>query len=735
MLYLSAQGTFVAYRIPLAAALKVNPMNVITELTPPAERASSGDIVPYFNRELSWLEFNLRVLEEALDQRHPLLERVKFLSIFSTNMDEFFMIRVAGIKQQVAEGVVERSPDGMTPSEQLNAIRRVVEEQRELYQRCWLEDIQPKLQDQGIHLLNYHELTEEQRAACKAYFEREVFPVLTPLAFDPSHPFPHISNLSLNLAVVFNDPEEGELFARVKVPAVLQRLVPISGGICDRPTHIPAERRHCFTWIEQVIAENLDALFPGFEVVEAYAFRIIRNADMEIQEEEAADLLRTIEQGVRKRRFGAVVRLSVQHTMPQRIRDLLLANLKLTPDDLYEVCGPLGLSDLMTLTRIDRPDLKDPPFYPSAPTALRSMHSGNDLFAAIRHQDILLHHPYDSFQPLVELISSAAEDPDVLAIKQTLYRVGSNSPIVRALMRAREQDKQVTVLVELKARFDEENNITWARALERTGVHVVYGLMGLKTHAKLALIVRREHDGLRRYIHLGTGNYNATTARIYTDMGLLTCRSDIGADVSDLFNFLTGYSRQRRYRKLLVAPVNLRDRLAWLIEREISHAASGRAGHLIFKLNAIVDPEMTDLLYRASHAGVRVELVVRGICCLRPGVPNMSEHITVRSIVGRFLEHSRIYYFGNGGDAEVYFGSADLMQRNLDRRVETLFPIEEPALIAHIRDYLLATYLRDNTRARILQPDGRYVRAHPLPDELPVDSQALFALGHDVPPD
>ncbi len=525
------------------------------------------------------------------------------------------------------------------------------------------------------------------------------------------------------------------MFARVKVPAVLPRLIPLVGGHCEGPGHIPPQRRHCFAWIEQVIAENVEALFPGVEVVETYAFRVTRNADMEIQEEEAADLLRTIEQGVRQRRFGAVVRISVQHNMPPRIRDLLLSNLKLTSDDLYELHGPLGLADLMALTRLDRPDLKDPPFYPAAPAVLRHARSSADLFAAIRQQDILLHHPYDSFQPLVELISAAAEDPEVLAIKQTLYRVGSNSPIVKALMHAREQDKQVTVLVELKARFDEENNISWARALERAGVHVVYGLVGLKTHAKIALVVRREQDGVRRYVHLGTGNYNATTARIYTDLGLLTCRPDIGADASELFNFLTGYSRQRHYRKLLVAPVNLREGLTRLIEREISHAASGHGGHLIFKINALVDPTTTDILYQASQAGVRVELVVRSICCLRPGVPELSENITVRSIVGRFLEHSRMYYFANGGAPEIYLGSADLMQRNLDRRVETLFPLEDPALIKHTHERLLQVYLRDNTRARVLQPDGSYLRAQPQNGEEPLDSQAIFAAGHDVPPD
>ncbi len=688
----------------------------------------------YFNRELSWLEFNRRVLEEAMDERHPLLERVKFLSIFSTNLDEFYMIRVAGLKQQIAAGVQSRSPDGMTPAEQLAAIRRATIPLLELHRACWLDDIKPKLCQQGIHLLDYDQLTAEQRATCTSYFEREVFPVLTPLAFDPTHPFPHISNLSLNLAVVIHDPDHGELFARVKVPAVLPRLVPVEGGACDDPEDIPPERRYCYTWLEQIITANVAALFPGEEIIECYTFRITRNADMEIEEEEAGDLLRMIEEGVRQRRFGAVVRLQVQHNMPERVRGLLLANLKLTLDDLYEMRGPLGLADLMFLTRIDRPDLKDPPFYPSPPAPLHHARSSDEIFGAIRQQDILLHHPFDSFQPLVTLIQAAAEDPNVLAIKQTLYRVGSNSPIVKALMHAREQDKQVTVLVELKARFDEENNIIWAKQLERAGVHVVYGLLGLKTHAKLALIVRREQDGLRRYVHLGTGNYNATTARIYTDLGLLTARTDIAADVSELFNRLTGFSRQRHYRKLLVAPVGMRDHLARLIEREIAHAAAGRQGHIIFKCNAIVDPKMTDLLYRASQAGVNVQLIVRGICCLRPGVPGLSDTIEVRSIVGRFLEHSRIYYFANDGKPQVYVGSADLMERNLDRRIETLFPIEADTLIDEIRK-LLDVYLRDTVRARILLANGSYVRAQPLDGQAPFDSQEYLSRGNMTPPE
>jgi polyphosphate kinase len=685
----------------------------------------------FFNRELSWLEFNQRVLEEALSDEHPLLERVKFLSIFSTNLDEFFMIRVAGIKQQIAALVTATSRDGMTPTEQLLAIRHVVIEQTTQQRNCWLDDLKPKLQERGVSVLDYVDLNEAQRAYCKRYFEQTIFPVLTPLAFDMSHPFPHISNLSLNLAVVINDPEEGHRFARVKVPSVIPRLLPLDSNTLSS-NGATADRRYSFVWIDQVIAEHIGALFPGFEVVESYAFRITRNADMEIQEEEAADLLRTIQQGLQQRRFGASVRISVEQSMPQHLRTLLLANLKLTPSDLFEMRGPLGLSDLMQLTRIDRPDLKDPPFYAHVPAILQHAQSSGDIFAAIRQQDILLHHPYDSFQPVVDLIEAAAEDPNVLAIKQTLYRVGSNSPIVKALMKAREQDKQVTVLVELKARFDEENNITWARALERAGVHVVYGLVGLKTHAKIALIVRREGDGIRRYVHLGTGNYNAATARIYTDFGLLTCNPEIGADASDIFNLLTGYSRQRQFRKLFVAPVSLREGLKRLIEREIEHVQNGEPGHLIFKTNAVVDPGMIDLLYRASQAGVKIDLLVRGICCLRPGAAGLSENITVRSVIGRFLEHSRIYYAYNAGNPELYFSSADLMQRNLDRRVETLFPIEDPVQVEQIRQNVLAIYLRDTVRTHILQENGSYVRPEVLDANQHFDCQAYFAAGHDL---
>ncbi len=673
---------------------------------------------PYLNRELSWLEFNRRVIAEAFDRRNPLLERVKFLAIWAANLDEFFMIRVSGIKQQISAGVQKQSPDGLTPTEQLAAVRRALlpalEEERNLF----LNELLPALREQGITLYGYAELNKAQRAWVDDYFQRNVFPVLTPLAFDSSRPFPFISNLSLNLAVVIQDHEKGELFARVKVPEVLPRLVPIPPELGEPSGDVPLSRRASFIWLEQVIAAHLGSLFPGVKVVESYPFRVTRNADMEIEEDEADDLLETIEQGVRQRRFGEVVRLTVESSMPDRIANLLLTNLKIEPSDLYTVRGPLGLADVMALTRLDRPDLKDSPHVPVLPTVLRG---GGDIFETIRAGDVLLHHPYHSFSPVIDFISAAADDPQVLAIKQTLYRVGSNSPIVRALMHAREQGKQVTAVVELKARFDEENNIIWARAMEAAGVHVVYGLVGLKVHAKLALVVRQEQEGIRCYAHLGTGNYNVATARVYTDLGLLTCDEDITADVVELFNTLTAYGRRDGYRKLLIAPVIMRRRLLELIEREIARQRAAGDGRLIFKVNALVDREMIDALYRASQAGVRVDLIVRGMCSLRPGVPGLSDTIHVRSIVGPFLEHHRIYYFHNGGAFDLYLGSADLMERNLDRRVEELFPIEDPTLARYVRD-LLDCYLSDNIRAHVLRPDGTYERLSPG-DDPPVDSQ------------
>ncbi len=685
------------------------------ELTPAVQSA-------YFNRELSWIEFNRRVLAEALDARNPLLERVKFLSIFSSNLDEFFMIRVSGIKQQIAARVQKRSPDGLTPTEQLTAIRRtllpLLDEQRHLF----LHELIPALAGQGIHLLNYDDLNDAQRAFVTGYFEHQVFPVLTPLGFDVSRPFPHISNLSLNLAVVIHDDEEGELFARVKVPEVLPRLVALPSELGTLSDDVPPERRYYFVWLEQIIMAHISALFPGMHVVEVHPFRVVRNADMEIVEDEADDLLYTIEQSLRQRRFGQVVCVKIDSDMPDHTQQILLANLKVEPSDVYTVRGPLGLTDTMSLHKLDRPDLKSPPHYPRVPPLLRGQ---TDIFAAIRQHDILLHHPYDSFSPIVDFIQAAADDPDVLAIKQTLYRVGSNSPIVMALMHAREAGKQVTVLVELKARFDEENNIIWARALERAGVHVVYGLPRLKTHAKLALVVRKENDVIRRYVHMGTGNYNASTARLYTDLSFLTCRPDIGADVSELFNSLTGYSRQRHYRKLLVAPVGLREHMLELIHRETRLHQEYGNGRMIFKMNSLVDIQIIKALYQAAQAGVQIDLIIRGICRLKPGVPDLSETIRVRSIIGPFLEHSRIYYFYNNGQEQVYLGSADMMERNLDRRVEQIFPLEEPKLRQYVRDKLLETYLRDNLRAWILHPDGHYTRITPQDGQPVVDSQCI----------
>ena len=680
----------------------------------------------YLNRELSLLEFQRRVLEEAKDVRNPLLERVKFLSIVHSNLDEFFMVRVAGLKQQVDAGVAERSPDGMTAAEQLAQVRRVGYELLVEAQRCLSDDLVPRLDRAGIHLMDYADLKSKQRAAVDSYFDEVVFPVLTPLAFDPSHPFPHISHLSLNLAILIKDQEGAKHFARLKVPASLPRVVPLkgsSGGVRKDGT-VP--HHHYFVWLEQVIAARLDALFPGMEVLEVHPFHITRDADIDIQELEASDLLETIEQGLRQRRFGQVVRVMINSAMPQRLRDILVHHLELDTNDIYMLKGPLDFSGLTGLLSVDRFDLKDPPFRPGLPPSLEAAKESGGIFAAIRRGDVLVHHPYDSFIPVVEFLQSAARDPDVLAIKQTLYRVGRNSPVVRALLEAREHGKQVAVLVELKARFDEESNISWARALEREGVHVVYGLLGLKTHSKIALVVRKEGDQIRRYVHLSTGNYNSHTAHIYTDVGFFTCDEKIGDDASHLFNYLTGYSAKRDYHKLLVAPVKMREGLAALVRREIEHQLAGREGHLILKTNSLIDAELIVLLYEASRAGVKIDLLVRGICSLRPGVPGLSENIRVLSVVGRFLEHSRIYYFANGGRPDIYLGSADLMPRNLDRRVETLFPLKDKEMIRHVREDILGIYLTDNCRSRLMRSDGSYQRLFPEPGQAELDSQRWF---------
>ncbi|MFQ5401553.1 MAG: polyphosphate kinase 1 [Anaerolineae bacterium] len=682
-----------------------------------------GDPSLYINRELSEIEFDRRVLHEAVHDVHPLLERVKLLAIFSGNMDEFFMVRVSGLKQQVLLGINSRPADGLTPREQLVAIYRNVTQLFQEATECWQSELHPQLKKAGIHVLNYDELKRRQQRKLRDYFEQEIFPVLTPLAFDPGHPFPHISNLSISLAVSIRDPRTGEMhFARVKVPAMLPRLVPLKPVDPDELLMPPVQK---FVWVEQVVAANLERLFPGMEIIAAYPFRVTRNTDMEIQEEEADDLLLTMEESLRRRHFGSVVRLEIADDTPEEIRELLMTHLRIGTYDVYATDCPLGLSSLWELHRLERPDLKDPVFKPGVPAPLRSAES---IFTVLRRQDILLHHPYDSFLPVVDFVRKAADDPKVLAIKQTLYRVGPNPPIVRALMRARENGKQVAALVELKARFDEESNIEWARALERVGVHVVYGLIGLKTHCKVCLVVRRERDGLRRYVHLSTGNYNTLTARMYTDLGFMTSNPDIGADASELFNYLTGYSQKEDYRKFIVAPVNLRSRFLEFIEQETAH---GERGRITIKANALVDPEIIRALYHASQAGVQVDLTIRRICCLRPGLKGVSENIRVYSIVGRFLEHSRIYCFHNLGNPILYVGSADLMPRNIDRRVEVLFPIEDPDLRQDILEHILDIYFKDTEKGYVLQPDGTYLpRIRQLAEqEKPFNSQLWLLNG------
>jgi len=670
----------------------------------------------YVNRELSLLEFQRRVLDEADDPSVPLLERVRFLAIVGSNMDEFFMIRMAGLKQQVAAGVREPSPDGMTPAEQLVAVRGVANDIKREARRIWRERLAPALAAEGIRVLDYDQLPVDARIALRTYFETSVFPVLTPLAVDPSRPFPHISNLSLNLAVVIRDPAGHEHFARVKVPGTLPQLVPVPGSQ-------PAESTS-FVPLEQLVAANLDALFPGEQIVEVHPFRVTRNADLVIQELEAGDLLETIEESVRQRQFGFVTRLTYEAAMPARLLDDLLVNLEADRADAHLEDGPLALVNLAALYAVDRPDLKEAPFHPALPRALEG--KDTDIFAAVRAGDILLHHPFDSFSPVLDFLEAAAVDPDVLAIKMTLYRVGRNSPVVKALLEAREEGKQVAVLVELKARFDEERNIEWARALEREGVHVVYGLLGLKTHCKVALVVRREGDRIRRYTHLSTGNYNAVTAQQYTDLSLLTCDDAIGADATDLFNYLTGYSVKTDYGRLAIAPINLRETVEGLIEREIAHHNAGRRGHIIMKMNALVDRRMIRLLYRASRAGVTIDLFVRGMCGLRPGIPAVSDTIRVISIVGRFLEHSRVFYFRNGGDEDVYLGSADLMPRNLNGRIEVMFPVSDPRLVTVVREEILGAYLADTMKARVMNPDGSYARIANDPDAPSVNAQTWF---------
>ncbi|MCP6758153.1 MAG: polyphosphate kinase 1 [Fischerella sp. CENA71] len=679
----------------------------------------------YLNRELSWLEFNRRVLHEALDSRTPLLERLKFTAIFSSNLDEFFMIRVAIIKDQVQALLSKRTPDGRTPQEQLEAIaqllRPMIIEQHSLFEKV----LRKEMAAHGIHLLNYTDISREQRSYLEDLFKQRIFPVLTPLAVDPSHPFPLMANLSLNWAVVVKDPATGEeKFARVKVPNILPRFIALPkelephNGKLNHWTGVP---------IEQVVAHNLEALFPGMIIKEYYLFRLTRKADLSVVEEEADDLLLAIQQELRGRQFrGSVVRLEIQPSMPKSLRKMLVQEMEISESDVYEIDGLINLKDLMSFMALPLPELKDQSWTPVIPPRLRHFHQSNNIaqldeaeniFSVIQQNDLLVHHPYESFSASVEqFIAQAARDPQVLAIKMTLYRTSGDSEIVSSLITAAESGKQVAALVELKARFDEENNITWAQKLEKSGVHVVYGLVGLKTHTKIVLVVRQEGEKICRYVHIGTGNYNPKTAKLYTDLGLLSCREELGADLTDLFNYLTGYSCQNYYRKLLVSPVTMRDRMIALIRREIEHSQNGRKGRIIAKMNSLVDPKIIATLYEASQAGVEIDLIIRGICCLRPGVPDVSENIRVISIIGRFLEHSRIFHFHNNGSDEIYIGSADWMPRNLDRRVEAVTPVEDPKILQNLQN-ILEIMLQDNRQAWELKSDGSYTQRHPGKDE------------------
>ena len=657
----------------------------------------------FFNRELSLLEFHARVLEEALDDRNPLLERLKFLSIFSSNLDEFFMIRVSGLKEEL-EDVNVVSPDGLTPSQQLAKARErilvLVAEQA----RCLREEVLPQLKETGLSVIPYESLSRHEKESLKDYFMEKVFPILTPLAVDPTHPFPYISPLSVNIGLMVSAPKNAKFsgtrravdsrFVRIKVPETVPRLVP-SGSSGTR-----------FVLLEEIIEANIQALFPGMEPGPCHRFRVTRDADIEIREEEAEDLLSLINEELRQRKFGTPVRLEVSPDMPSSMIEYLTTSLGLEPNDVYVFDGPLHLQDLMSLYDSDRPDLKDVPYTPKVPEWYDEYDS---IFDAIKERDRLLHHPYDSYDCVTGFINQAVEDPDVVAIKICLYRTGPESPIPPALIRAVEQGKQVTALIELKARFDEEHNIEWARKLDKAGVHVVYGILGLKTHGKLTLVIRREGDTLRRYVHIASGNYNPTTSCTYTDLGMFTVDDAIGRDATELFNYLTGFSEQDDYRRLMVAPVDLREKLNALFDREIEHQRAGRPARIIAKFNRLADLQIVEKLYEVSQAGVKVDLIVRGICMLRPGIPGLSENITVRSVVGRFLEHSRVFWFQNGGDDEVFIGSADWMSRNLKHRVEVVAPVTNPKAKRYLRDVLLDAYLSDNSKARLLQSDGTYV--------------------------
>jgi polyphosphate kinase len=675
----------------------------------------------FINRDLSWIEFNRRVLQEALDQNLPLLEKIKFASIFCTNLDEFYMIRVSGIKEQIEANVAEPTIDGLTPIQQLQKIEKAIQPMLKQLFDLWFNEIIPKLKQNGIEISIYDALSEHEKNALNEFFKKEIYPVLTPLAFDPGRPFPYISNLSLSLAILVRKQNGEQHFARVKVPNILPRLLQIDQIVNPgRKISNNGDLNIKMIWLGDLIIANLGLLFPGMEVLEAHRFRITRDTDIELQEDEADDLLSVIEENIRQRRFGSVVRLEVASKMPEFMLETLMDNLQVKREDVHILDGPLGLSDIMLLYQLPLHQLKSKPYYQVVP---KIFEEEEDVFNLIKQRDLILHHPYHSFKPVIDFINKAAGDPEVLAIKQTLYRVGSDSPIVKSLIEAAERGKQVAVLVELKARFDEENNIYWARELEKVGVHVVYGLIGLKTHAKMTLVVRKDTDGVKRYVHLSTGNYNATTAKIYTDIGFFTCDEDICTDVTDIFNYLTGYSEQRVFKKLFVAPINMRDKFLELIFREIKNTENGGDGRLIFKLNSLVDPMMISALYEASNKGVQIDLIVRGICCLIPGIKGLSENIRVRSIVGRFLEHSRVFYFYNNGSEDIYLSSADLMQRNLDRRVEIAFPIEDQRIKNELMRTLIKVSLKDSVKARTLLPDMTYVMANGKSKDKSIDSQ------------
>ena len=675
-------------------------------------------IAPMINRDLSLVEFFWRVLEEAIDSEQPLLERIKFMGILSTLFDEFFMIRVSGLKVK-AERLMEVTPDGLTAAEQVTRIRERLLEMIDLQYKCYHSELLPALKTEEIRIASYSSLSSAERASLDDFFKQNIFPVLTPQAVDLSHPFPYISGLCLNIALTATptlhkrstramSPDRHEFFIRMKIPQFLPRLVPLKGEDSK------------FVWVEDLIASNIREIIPEADSAACHFFRITRDADIEVHESEAHDLLEAMEENLKLRRFGEVVRLEVSRSMPDSMRDLLITQLNLRNEDVYVVDGPINLGDLSSITKLNRPELKEKPFRVIRPEILAYDRS---FFDVIKEGDVLLHHPYMPYSIVTDLIAEAAEDPDVLAIKICLYRMGPESPIPPLLIKASEMGKQVTVLIEIKARFDEENNIEWAKKLERTGVHVIYGLPGLKTHAKTTLIVRREGDRLRRYVHAATGNYNPQTSAVYTDLGLLTVDEEICEDVTRLFNFITVYSRHRNYKKLLVAPENLRARMLELINREAEHARRGQPAAIIAKLNRLADAEIANALYDASKAGVKIDMIIRGICTLRPGVPGLSENIRVRSVVGRLLEHSRVYYFENGGDEEVFMGSADWMPRNLDRRVEVLSPITSEPIKRYLIDEYLDVYLRDNTKARLLNPNGRYERIERSRDEPLVNAQ------------